>query len=183
MCVRFLSHACGLRLTLSYRVTDRAEFDWIKRERAGRSITDMEIRHAFLRTPYRPTHALAYQRDPEFLSQPVSLEAADGTQGGKIPEEDAQIFRFDHVTRDPNADPQESKTVPNEEVLALREEMRQGMEDHLYCRCRTYSCRYGGRDAEGKPVVAELQVHLPACAMTASVLTTGWFDRLSRLCC
>lgn len=133
-------------------MTDRPQFEWVKNERPGRSITDMEVRHAFLRRAYTPVHAFSYLRDPSFLED-------------DIPNEHAALFRFDHMVPKGPGSPD---MVPNEHVLALREEMRQGMRDHAFCRTRTYTCRYGGLDAEGKPVVTDLQVSVCICCCGGS---------------
>ena len=91
----------------------------------------MEIYHGFLRKAFTPVHAFVYQRDPSFVEE---INNPD----------EKRIFVFDYEG--------------NEEVLARRNKLRDDMRAHPYCTYRSYSCRYGGKDEEGKPVVTHLQV-------------------------
>ena len=164
----------------NYRVSDRPEFDWVKTFEDGHSITAMgttvswsctttcftppphfvcapvEIQYGFVRNYNRPVHAFLYRRDPAFLAE--------------IPEgaPERKIFSFDYtdvssrvVMWGPQVDPYLSTFTPlniplQPVVLARREKLREDMEQHPYCSTRTYACKYGGLDDEGKPHVTGL---------------------------
>ncbi len=94
----------------------------------GHSITAMEMHYGFLRKPYEPTAAFAYQRSPSFISS--------------IPTEKERAVFVD--------------CLPGSEVERKRDALREAVKNHQYCKYREYSCSYGGADSEGKPHVTGL---------------------------
>jgi len=134
-----------------------------------------EIQYGFLRKPFTPVHAFCYKRDPTFLAE-IPTEAPErkifsfdytGNVSARF-----HLALHSHLScatrqrttsrcfgslicRFLRAHPLLSSRL-QAEITDRKDNFHRAIEDHPYCRTSSYSCRYGGLDAEGKPHVTGL---------------------------
>tara|TARA_B100000795_G_scaffold255053_1_gene226426 strand:- start:60 stop:2804 length:2745 start_codon:yes stop_codon:yes gene_type:complete len=117
----------------TYKISNRPEFAWVKSFPLGHAITEMEALHGFLMKPFTPCHAVCYSRDPSFITKIKN----------KV---ERQVFEFDYDTT----------TINGQTMKQKRDHMRMQVRDHAYCKFRTYTCDYHGKDRFGKVAVSSL---------------------------
>ena len=99
----------------------------------GHAITEMEILHGFLRKPHTPVHAVVYARDPSFIKTIDNIE-------------ERSVFEFDY----------DETTAVGKDRMKKRNQVRAAVRSHSYCKFRTYTCNYKGKDKFGKIAVTGL---------------------------